>query len=179
MVSFHLVKESTENIVRLFLMTSVDILTLIRISIACALSLVTLVHGGCTSRWPDDPSRYLRAFHAKVSNLRHLLIALTTKEKIWRMLANHYQIRKQMTARDGDMDPSTPSRIDKLCFLAEESPTLRYVNGGREDAIRIPGMSLSQQRQYWQSVGGKVPPDFIKLLPIHTISEIRALSTIE
>ena len=62
MVSFHLVKESIENIVRLFLLTLVDILTLIRISIAYALSLVTPVHGGCTSRWLDDPSRSLRAF---------------------------------------------------------------------------------------------------------------------
>ena len=37
------------------------------------------------------------------------------------------QMVKQMTAKDGDMDPSTPSRIDKLYFLADGSPTLRYI----------------------------------------------------
>ena len=33
----------------------------------------------------------------------------------------------EMTARDGDIDPKTSSRIAKLCFLAEGSPTLRYI----------------------------------------------------
>ena len=41
MVSFHLVKESIDNVVLLFLLTLMDILTLIRVSIAYALSLVT------------------------------------------------------------------------------------------------------------------------------------------
>ena len=40
---FHLVKESTENIVRPFLLALVDILILIRTWIACAPSLVTPV----------------------------------------------------------------------------------------------------------------------------------------
>ena len=33
----------------------------------------------------------------------------------------------EMTARDGDIDPKTSSRMAKLCFLAEGSPTLRYI----------------------------------------------------
>ena len=33
----------------------------------------------------------------------------------------------EMTARDGDIDPKTSSRMARLCFLAEGSPTLRYI----------------------------------------------------
>ena len=59
----------------------------------------------------------------------------------------------QMTARDGNIEADSSTRLEKLCFLVEGSPTLRYNHPRQHQSSTASSLSGSAQRSHFISLG--------------------------